>query len=121
MGDAAHTWGGDIDLDNVQVVPKKSLTQKSGSLKATEAGEDVVVREADLLRWSVTCLEIAGASTDHAESQVLKSSLCENFNFLSGKTVDGCRPAWPFQPWLQQACSHRQLISGISITKHHQY
>jgi len=51
---AAHTWGGDIDLDNVQ---------------ATEAGEDVVVREADLLRWSVTCLEIAGASTDHAESQ----------------------------------------------------
>ena len=81
MGDAAHTWGGDIDLDNVQVVPKKSITQKSGSLKAIEAGEDVVVREADLLRWSVTCLEIAGASTDHAESQVLKSYLCEKCHF----------------------------------------
>jgi len=51
---AAHTWGGDIDLDSVQVA---------------EAGENLVVGEEDLLRWSVTCLEIAGASTNHAESQ----------------------------------------------------
>ena len=29
--------------------------------------------EEDLLRWSVTCLEIAGASTNHAESQVCGS------------------------------------------------
>jgi len=51
---AAHSWGGDIDLVSAQVA---------------EAGENVAVGEEELLQWAVTCLEVAGAATNHAESQ----------------------------------------------------
>ena len=109
---AAHTWGGDIDLVSVQVVPQSTpIHQKPICSKVSEAGENIAVGEEDLLRWSVTCLEVAGASTGHAESQVFWSCVYQQMSLCStefkivlrGKTAAGCRQTWPLQPWLQQA------------------
>ena len=77
---AAHSWGGDIDLVSAQVVtqqPTQIHQQPTGS-QVAEAGENMAVGEEELLQWAVTCLEVAGAATNHAESQVFRIGKGQN-------------------------------------------